>query len=334
ETVPRLLNRSAREVAVELIWNEFDFRNLSVEVLAQMWSSMLIDDETQRRLGIHRTSRTIVRYIVERIPFEQPGDDKLIILEPCSGSAVFLIGAMNVLRHRLFGAPPSERHRYFTQHLAAVEAESFGVEISRLALTLADFPNPGGWNVTQGDVFEPGALTEQLARAGVVLCNPPFGVFEPEEKEHYPVKSPLKPVALLNRVLDDLHPSGVLGFVLPRTIVDGRSYKNVRRRLAKRFANIELLVLPDRAFDKSDSEIGLLIATEPIPHDSFRVISRKVNDSAEAWKRFVLKHEVSTHYQVVRSATEPSLTFDVPELPAVWGSLVSYPKLGDVAELH
>src|SRR6185503_3323062 len=35
ETVPRLLNRSAREVAVELIWNEFDFRNLSVEVLAQ-----------------------------------------------------------------------------------------------------------------------------------------------------------------------------------------------------------------------------------------------------------------------------------------------------------
>src|SRR5205085_292722 len=67
EDVPHLLNRKAREAAVECIWSELDFRNLSVEVLSQMWSTMLVDDKTKKRLGIHRTPRTIVRYIVERM---------------------------------------------------------------------------------------------------------------------------------------------------------------------------------------------------------------------------------------------------------------------------
>ena len=334
EVVPRLLNRQAREVAVDHIWNELDFRNLSVEVLAQMWSTMLIDDDTKRRLGIHRTSRTIVRYILERIPFQQSGDDKLIVLEPCSGSAVFLIGAMSILRPRLFGAPPAERHKYFTHHLAAVETEPFGVEISRLALTLADFPNPGGWDVTQGDVFEPGVLTEQLRRAGVVLCNPPFGDFEENERRQYQFSSPHKPAELLSRVLDDLHPNGVLGFVLPRTIVDGRGYSEVRKKLARRFATIEVMVLPDRAFKESDSEVALLIATEPIPHDACRIVSRKVNDSAVAWKQFELKHEFSSGYSVELSMDEAARSLAVPELPEVWDFLISYPTLGDVAKLH
>jgi hypothetical protein len=333
EVAPRLLNRQAREAAVNRIWSLLDFRNLSVEVLAQMWSSMLIDDDIRRRLGIHRTSRTIVRYIVERIPFEHPGDDKLIVFEPCSGSAVFLIGAMNFLRHRLFGASPAERHKYFTQHLSAIEAEPFGVEISRLALTLADFPNPGGWDVAEGDVFEPGVLTDRLRRAGVVLCNPPFGDFEPDERQHYQFASTHKPVEVLNRVLDDLHPSGVLGFVLPRIVVDGRGYADVRRRLAQRFASIELVVLPDRAFE-SDPEVGLLVATEPIPHDATRVVSRKVSDNVTAWERFALRHEVSSDYTVFLSADEATRTFAVSELPEVWNSLVSYPILDDIAKLH
>lgn len=333
EEPPRLLNRQAREIAAQRIWHELDFRNLSVEVLAQMWSAMLIDNNTKRRLGIHRTPRTIVRYIVERIPFQQSGDDKLTVLEPCCGSAVFLIGAMNALRTRLFGAPPAERHKYFTQHLVGIEKDPFGVEISKLALTLADFPNPGGWNVIEGDVFDANVLPEQLRRAGVVLCNPPFGNFEGEERRHYQFSSPHKPGELLNRVLDDLHPGAVLGFVLPRVIVDGKGYTKVRERLAERFANIELLVLPDRAFD-SDSEIGVLVATEPIPHVACRLVSRKVNDNAKDWKQFELRHEVSSEHIVLLGTPEASESFSVPDLPQVWDYLSSHHTLNEVAELH
>jgi hypothetical protein len=167
--VPSVLTKNARQVAASHIWADLDFRNLSVEVLSHIWSTTLIDPHTTRRLGIHRTSRSIVRYIVEKIPFEASGDDELIILEPCAGSAVFLIGVMNVLRQKWFGVAPEARHEYFTNHLAAIERDPFGVEISTLALTLADFPNPNGWNVRHDDVFRPGALEDQLKCAGMVF---------------------------------------------------------------------------------------------------------------------------------------------------------------------
>jgi hypothetical protein len=335
EDVPRLLNKEARAVVVSRIWTELDFRHLSVEVLSQMWASMLLDREVKKRLGIHRTSRTIVRYMVERIPFQPPSDDKRIVLEPCSGSAVFLIGAMHKLRQNLFGMTPAERHRYFTKHLVGIEKEPFGVEISKLALTLADFPNPGGWTIKTGDVFEQSVLTNDLQRAGVVLCNPPFQAFTPSERTQYHLTSIHKPAELLHRVLNDLHPNGVIGFVLPRNVVDGRGgYAEIRKRLAERFANIELTVLPDKAFKAADAETALLIATEPIPHDSCRVLNRKVHDNDEAWARFELQHQISTEAEAHLSVAEAVRGFAAPELGEVWSFLINHPTLGEVAELH
>lgn len=335
DTVPRLLNQKARETAVSGIWNQLDFRNLSVEVLSQMWSSMLLDTGTKKRLGIHRTPRTIVNYIVNRIPLQQPGDDPRIIFEPCSGSAAFLIGVMNALRPNLFLMTPIERHRYFTNHIAAIEKDDFGVEISHLALALADWPNLSGWTkkVTQADVFDDGVLANYVSRAGVVLCNPPFGDLSVDERDRQ-LYSPKKPVEILNRVLDDLHPSGVLGFVVPRNFVDGQGYREIRRRIAGRFANIDLTVLPDRAFDDADTEVGLLVATEPIPHDTCQIAFHKVNDTAEAWKQFKLMHKVSSEHETTRTATEAAETFAVYDLPSVWKSLTSSVRLRDVAVLH
>ena len=200
----RILNKPARQAAAATIWTTLDFRHLSVEVLSQMWANMLIDEKTKRELGIQRTSRTIVRYLVEHVmPAVQPGDGRRIIFEPCSGSAVFLIGAMNHLRHnhKTFLMNAQERHSYFVRHLAALEADSFGVEISRLALTLADFPNPNNWDVAHDNVFRPDAMTPYLQRAGVVFCNPPFASFTRQERERYQIRSPKKPVEVLHRVL-------------------------------------------------------------------------------------------------------------------------------------
>jgi len=331
---PRLLNQEAREAAASRIWAELDFRNLSVEVLSQIWSTTLVDDTVKRRLGIHRTPRTIVRYVIERIPFEQSGDDERIVLEPCCGGGVFLIGAMNQLRQNLFGATPAERHRYFVRHLAGIEKDPFGVEISRLALTLADFPHPGDWDIVKGDVFQSGGpLSKYLRRAGVVLCNPPFRDFDKDERREYKQSSIKKPVELLNRVLNDLHPSGVLGFVLPRIVVDGRGYADIRKRLTERFANIELTVLPDRAFE-ADPEVGLLIATEPIPHKVSRVAHRHVNDDEEAWQEFELAHKVSSDHVTEFSPDQAQQGLAIPQLPEVWDFLINYPVMEEVAYLH
>jgi hypothetical protein len=330
--LPRLLNREARQVAMDRIWTEMDFRNLSVEILAQIWSVTLVDATTRKRLGIHRTSRNIVRYIVDRIPFSTLGDEARIVFEPCCGSASFLIGAMNHLRHNLFGATPEERHKYFAKRLAGVEQDPFGVEISGLALTLADFPNHNGWNIVQRDAFSEGAMTDFLQRSGVVLCNPPFEDFDEEQRKHYDLTSSKKPVELLNRVLNDLHPSGVLGFVLPRNVIDGRGYAPIRRRLADRFGAIELTVLPDRAFH-ADAEVALLIATDPIPHDVCRIGFHKVVDSALAWERFEHGQVVSSTHSSNFSITEAEANFSIPELPELWECLVNHPILASFAEI-
>jgi len=334
EEMPRLLTREARQIAADRIWNDFDFRNLSVEVLAQIWSSTLVDEETKKKLSIHRTPRSIVRYIVERIPFDHAGEDRRIILEPCSGSGVFLLGAMNALRQNLFGADALERHRYFVQHLAGIEADPFAVEISRLALTLGDFPNPNGWDIAHGDVFDDSVSVIYLERAGVVLCNPPYSDFGMEERKRYGTQYVQRPAAILSHVLDHLHPQGVLGFVLPRIFVNGRgAYAGVRELIAKRFASIEITILPDRAF-AADSEIAILIATDPIPHKTCRVVNRKVNDDPLSWSQFEEAHSVSSEYAADFSIDQARGTLLVPELPEVWDFLVNYPTLGDVAELH
>ena len=335
--VGRVLNKPARQAAAATIWTNLDFRHLSVEVLSQMWANMLIDTDTRRELGIHRTSRTIVRYLVEHVmPAVQPSDGGRIIFEPCSGSAVFLVGAMNHLRHkhRLFLMNAKERHQYFVKHLAAVEADPFGVEISRLALTLADFPNPNNWDVAHADVFEPGTMTPYLQRAGVVFCNPPFASFTDEERDRYQIQSAWKPVEVLNRVLEDLHPSGVLGFVLPRIVIDGHGYKAIRRRLAERFENLEITVLPDKAFEEADSEIALLVATEPITHDISRVTHRKVNDDKKSWRQFELKHELSFDYVTNFDVEQAEESLAIPELPEVWEYLLTYRRLGDYATVR
>lgn len=331
--VPRLLTQDSRQVAATRIWRDFDFRNLSVEVLAQIWAKTLVDQATRKKESIYLSSRTIVHYILERIPFLPSGEDRRIILEPCSGSSAFLVGAMNILRHNLFGADAAERHRYFVKHLFGIEKDPFAVEISKLALTLADFPNPNGWNIIQGDVFEPSTLKSYLQRAGVVLCNPPYSDFDEGERHQYRNPSVQKPAALLNLVLDDLHPEGALGFVLPRRFIDGGGYAGVRQRLAHRFATLELTVLPDRAFDV-DSEVVLLVATDPIPHKGCRVTNRKVNDDADSWSAFEQAHEVSSEHVAEFSLSESKKSFLVPELPDVWGFLVNYPHLQEFAELH
>lgn len=333
--MPRLLTRDARQIAADRIWKEFDFRNLSVEVLVQIWANTLVDDETKRELGIHPTSRSIVRYIVERIiPFSRSGNDRRIILEPCSGSAVFLMGAMNNLRPRLFAMDATERHRYFVNHLAGIEADPFGVEISRFALTIADFPNPNGWDIAQGDVFDNAVSEDYLRRASVVLCNPPFSDFTADKRALYKLPYVQRPAAVLDQVLKHLHPEGVLGFVLPRVFVDGRgAYAELRERIARRFACVEITLLPDRAFD-ADSEIAILIATDPIPHRACRVINRKVNDGAVPWTEFEQSHQVSSEYAAEFSFEAAKDSLVVPELPEVWDFLLSYPTLDSVADIH
>lgn len=329
----KLLNATARHVAAMCVWRDLDFRHLSVEVLAHIWARTLVDRETKKRLGIHRTPRSIVRYIVEQIPFSTADEDR-IVFEPCSGSAAFLIGMLNYLRPSLHLASPQERHRYFVNHLAGMEFDTFGVEISMLALTLADFPNPSGWNIKRANVFSAKSMTPFLQKSAAVLCNPPFERLPETDRSQFRTKETRKPAELLRRVLEDLHPTGVLGFVLPYNFVDGRSYSHVRQLLAERFGSIQITVLPERSFEDAETDVALMIATEPYLHSRTQVVVRRVQDTPHAWERFDREHVVSSEHAESFPLDRAKKGFILAELPEVWTALANHRTLGEVARIH
>lgn len=331
---PQSINKAARTALQRVIWGNVDFRNLSVEVLAEIWSNTLVTPELRKKLGIHSTPRALVKYMVDRIPFESIPEDSRYVLEPCCGSARFLVAALQRLRSLLsLGMTPRERHRYFARMLSGYETDPFGIEISRLGLTLADYPNPNGWSLCPENVFTSATFETNLAQARVVLCNPPFENLNKIEKQRNMLRTPCQPAELLMRILRFLHPEGVLGFVLPKSFLSGRSYRAVRALLVERFKDIELLSLPDRVFQYAQAETAILLATSPGKrHGPSSVIHRKVNESD--WDQFRIAHSFSQEDSSTATVALAEQSIAVCDLRPIWNRLDGLPTLRTIARVH
>jgi N-6 DNA Methylase len=268
DSQPILSDSVVQQAVVDRLWQSFSFQNLSVEILAFIWEDTLVTDAMRVQYGIHATPAVVARYVTHRLPIGDIKPKDRRIVEPCCGSAVFLVSALHHLKELL---PPlmdvRRRHQYFQRMLTGFDVEDFGLEVARSCLMLADFPNPNGWRLRSEDVFAPSSgpkgLVAALKKARVVLCNPPFEDFTEDEREGYDGVVPQKPAELLNTVLEHLHPDGMIGFVLPAAILEGRSYRKVRRQLAERFQRLEVVRLPDKIFQRAEFPSALLLATHP-----------------------------------------------------------------------
>lgn len=331
-----LLNLPARQAAFEKIWSKLDFRNLSIDVLTAIWSKTLVTRKVRNALGIHTTPRTIASYIVNNLPeknFKGLRETKATVVEPCCGSATFLVETMQRIRDGMPHAlSPKERHAYFQDALVGFEIETFGVEIARLCLALADFPNPNGWNIYEENVFTSPHLSTELAKARVVLCNPPFQSMVANDPLRNQVQSPHKPVEILTRVLLGLNPQGVLGFVLPRSFLDASRYRLIRESLVRRFADLKLVSLPDIAFreSKSQRETVLLLATNPQQNGQSSNV-RHLRVTKSNWNEFSKLHRPTTDDSLLKTVDEAARSLAVPLLNEVWQYLNDLPKLHQIA---
>ena len=289
-----------------------------------------------KRLGIHGTPTSIARYIVRNLPIERFAQEERVVVEPCSGHAVFLVAALQRLRDLL---PPTmdraTRHRYLVRMLQGFEIDTFAFEVSLLCLMLADFPNPNGWRLVNTDVFTSGEFVAALRQARIVLCNPPYEDIAVEKRQEYgDLRSVRKPEELLHRVLDDLHPDGLLGFVLPRRVLDDRSYAAVRRRIAERYSLIEVVDLPEsRVFYISEHKSILLLAKKVSDGSGFVEIVTTEFEKADQ-ERFLNRYSVTRKDTYRLSVEEAAETLAVPALRDVWQALSRHEKLGDMAEVH
>lgn len=330
----RALGDLATQVASwDRIRAAFHFQNLSVDSLAYVYENTLVTRDTRKLFGIHSTPPAIAEYIVNRLPFNELEINDRRIFEPFSGHSVFLVAAMQRLRELLpTEMGPAQRHDYFVSMLAGIEIDDFAREVARLSLMLADYPNPDGWRLHGGDALTSTVFDQELAQANIVLCNPPFESFNSDEKERYQnLYSFSRPVEILHRVLK--RSPALLGFVLPKVFLAGRSYRDLRSRLGRTYSSVETLSLPDRVFQHSEADSVLLLCSG--------LGDGPVNLKAGEVYKSDLKSFYATHhpsYQseecVVHAETRFADSIWLPPLQEAWEATALMTRLGEVSDIH
>ena len=320
-----------RRLVVDRFWSAFSFKNMSVRVLSFVWENTLVDEAVRNELSIHGTPPGVARYIVKRLGFEHIPDGRFVV-EPCCGSATFLLAAMQRLTDALpHDISDNDRHAYLRRRLAGFDVDPFGLEVARDCLMLADYPVSDHWVLKEEDVFDPPARAptyfECLSNAAVVLCNPPFGKFSAGDRTRYRARTIYKPIELLNRVLNTIPSDSVLGFVMPHPLLSGQSYPEIRRRIADRFDSVEVVNLPDQGvYSSAEYETVVLIAREPrASGENTHVLHGKVDK--RDWSMFINLGAVSHEDAQVKTVEAAKDSLAVPDLQSVWRFLRDHPTV-------
>ena len=199
------------------------------------------------------------------------------------------------------------------------EIDPFALEIASLSLTLADIPNPDGWDLVLGDMFLGDLLERQSRKATILLANPPFEKFKPKELDGYRKADVVprylnKTAEMLGRTLPQLPAGAVFGVVAPRACCTTNS-QDLREVLLRDFEIFEICCFPDKVFTFSDMESAVILgrrrtaAKERQPSTSFRRIREREIE------RFKLDYHCTVRRHVDRcNSAGTHLDFRVPEL--------------------
>ncbi|EFK11190.1 conserved hypothetical protein [delta proteobacterium NaphS2] len=318
--------------------NAFNFQNLSEEDLAFVYENTLVTKKARKEHGIHATPSVVAELIVDRLPFEDLSINERFVLEPCAGHGVFLVAALRRLRELLPSSwTAQERHAYLKKRLKAIELDSFAGEVCRLSLTLADYPNPDGWEIVQTDVFGTDVLENSLPQSRIVLCNPPFEDFSEQERKRYEsrIQSVHKPYEVLRRVI--ANPPAMLGFVLPKSAIIGGRYDSLQNLLGKCYTCVETVSLPDRIFAFSDQETMLLLAYKADPSRDAKISTKtfwvREKDRTPFLETAYLPEAIN---KTISRAVLQKAHKDLwnPPLWDAWEYLADFPLIRGVSECH
>ena len=253
------LDRRVLAHAWESISGRLNFQNIAVPDLAEIYESAFITEKTRKELGVHSTPHGLADYIVQHLPWETLPVENRRVFEPFSGHAMLLAAAMARLGDDLDpDLTPAKRHDYLRQRLTGVEKDPFAIEVSRLLLTLSDYPNHNSWDLHPADVFKWKGWDATLANCDVVLANPPYEPFKTAEKEAYGATKANPPAEFLRRVMRC--PPAMMGLVLPQSFLSSPFFREANRQIARRYEDVRIVELP-RLFRYADNETIALMAS-------------------------------------------------------------------------
>lgn len=336
---PRLRALEAISTAIE---RHSSLALTTTEALAYVYENTLISKETRSSLGTHSTPSFLVDFIVSSLAewiAEIPVDSRNVF-EPACGHAAFLVSAMRLLIELLPPdmATPSIRGPYLRKRLHGADIDHFALELARLSLTLTDIPNPNGWDLRVEDVFVGNRLAENVQKRTIILANPPFENFTDKEKRHYAQKGHdlsygNKAIQVLAETLKALPNDGVIGMVLPQSVLHSKGANELRRLLGRDYELRDIALFPDKMFAFSDAESAVIVARHRISQGKNTVYYRQIRERDFQTFRSGLNKSISRAVSQSRFSVEPSCSFRLPELEEVWWLLQQSPKLSDLCDV-
>ena len=326
--------------AASLLCKAGSFEVVSPETLAYVYEHMLVTKPMRKMLGIHATPPWLVDYIVwqlyDRI-LEIPETDRHVF-EPACGHAPFLLSAMRLLRMEISNKDEAEVHRYLKSHIHGLEIDDFAREIARLSLTLADVPNPNGWDLRGDDMYASNVLQQEAAKCAILLSNPPYEAFTRAESEKYKelgfaVTKP-KAIELMERTLAWLPGGAVFGLVLPQNVLQGTEARGVRKALLRDFDLLEICLLADKVFEEGEPESVVLLGRRRVGDTAARTVRylRVREEGIQKFKEFY-QPDSRLEVKIDRFEADPQNSFLVPDLPDVWAALGDHPRLSSLADV-
>lgn len=325
----------------ELIGAYGNVRVVSPESLAYVYEHTLVSKELRKKLGIHATPPYLVDYIVWQLydwVREIPWADRHVF-EPACGHAPFLLAAMRMLRMEMQDEAARKTHDYLKTHIHGMDVDPFALEIARLSLTLADIPNPNGWNLRVDDMYASNVLKEETSRCRIMFANPPYERFSQADRATYAKmkaepSTRTKACEMLHRTLPHMAPDTCFGVVVPQGLLHSKEGMEIRRTILSDFELREIDVFGDKLFEKSDHEAAVLMGRRKTGgRSSDKMWFRRVRNADVEGFRNQFAFSSEELVDVSRFRTCDSADLRIPELDTVWSHLSGHASLSQIASL-
>jgi hypothetical protein len=326
------------ETVARQVFGLASLRHMSTESLGVIYENAFISKATRKKLGTHSTPPWLADYMLWQVEdwFRELPAEQRIVYEPACGHGAFLVAALRMLQQFAFEErqPHAETVPYVRRMLHGADIDPFSLEIARLSLSLTDVPNPNGWWLKHCDLFQANPLEREIPVPGLVLTNPPYEAFAPQDREAWHCTQYVKYAEILARTLPHIRENGIVGFVAPRSFLTSPKVAAVRKILASEFEIIEIAHFPDKkVFTLSQAETCVVLAQRRKPHPRSTIRYAYVKDDGVTAFRKRYAFGFEQKIDVVRVARPPLFDLSVPFLANVWDSLADNPRLGDLADI-
>jgi hypothetical protein len=302
-------------------------------MLGYAYENALVTENLRRERGIFYTPRIVTNQVLGRLPIESIQENRRVILDPCCGSGSFLLAGFERLNELLpRNWTSARRHQYLRARLVGRDLDDFATEVASLSLVVTDPLNRNGWQVAQGDVTEL-QLSELHSRPTIVVTNPPFREIKTKGSGRKELAS-----EVLVKLVDLLAPSGLLGVIVPQSMLDSRAGLGARQAVLDNCDLIEIDTLPGGLF-QSAAETGVIFArkheksaTRPkAPLITVRELRASDLPKFRAYGAYTATYSVTDE----RWRLDPARRFIISPFGDLWAALQKrHRRLGDIADVR